>query len=124
MSELKPCPFCGHDKIYVGIEHVFYIALCSACSASVCGDTEIEAVDKWNKRAVDCGKCGLALSHNVNIDSAPIEHVVTTHVPCDTSNISATPSAGFPAICHECPFGAGSLIDLWDNEKDAEYDKM
>ena len=59
MSEikLKPCPFCGNEKIAIltDSENPYFLACCSAyvngCGATGGeGRTVQEAADKWNKR--------------------------------------------------------------------------
>jgi len=55
MNELKPCPFCGSEKVagahsFTGI----YMIKCLNCGAiaSFCGKEEkIKAIDAWNTRA-------------------------------------------------------------------------
>jgi Lar family restriction alleviation protein len=62
MADLKPCPFCGSDRVdYIPIEeqnyddHVEGFILCRGCgfSSDVFFDFEI-AEEKWNRR--DGGK--------------------------------------------------------------------
>ena len=57
MTELKPCPFCGSNKI--SIDEVFsedrgcndfYVASCVDCHAEVWEDTSEEAIHRWNTR--------------------------------------------------------------------------
>lgn len=60
IEDLKPCPFCGSDKLRV---HAFdgcteYLAIvCTVCDASgpLTDDEEEVAVKSWNKRAVALG---------------------------------------------------------------------
>jgi len=55
MKEIKPCPFCGSEKVagahsFTGI----YMIKCLNCGAiaSFCGKEEkIKAIDAWNTRA-------------------------------------------------------------------------
>lgn len=62
MPELKPCPFCGDEAIYIttaikagNIVKEFYSISCLGCNAEIykyC-KTEEEAVEAWNRRAED-----------------------------------------------------------------------
>ena len=60
--KLKPCPFCGGEaELFKDISfsaesgkqiaEIKAFAWCCECSALVSGDTEIEAVELWNRRA-------------------------------------------------------------------------
>lgn len=57
---LAPCPFCGCEEISV-YEHYdfggYHYAMCENCGACIGGVmqsyTEEEAIEKWNKRAVE-----------------------------------------------------------------------
>lgn len=53
MTELKPCPFCGREPVYVADGKV--ICICGAMMQSF-NDwkpfTEQEVIDRWNKRVV------------------------------------------------------------------------
>ena len=65
MAELKPCPFCGElhniasgecynpdswwDSNLRGEDYGYVI--CFACGCVMKGDTEAEAISKWNRRA-------------------------------------------------------------------------
>ena len=59
MAELKPCPFCGYKGIEIlksENEYLYYpyISQCQMCGASArCGRTKQEAIEAWNRRAVD-----------------------------------------------------------------------
>jgi Lar family restriction alleviation protein len=50
--ELKSCPFCGSEKVFIGESYGNYYVECVICSAtgSTDGKTEIEAAKLWNKR--------------------------------------------------------------------------
>lgn len=51
---LKPCPFCGSDKVSVHYDEDddTYSVYCSECGASgALGDTEAAAIKVWNERA-------------------------------------------------------------------------
>lgn len=54
MSEkLKPCPFCGSEKVHICSDAVgnFY-AWCGPCNARTCKkSTKDEAIERWNRRA-------------------------------------------------------------------------
>lgn len=60
MEKLKPCPFCGSQKVYV-IEHKFhhlsnsYGVRCLHCKTESYQffDTQKEAVEAWNRRVSD-----------------------------------------------------------------------
>lgn len=47
MSDLKPCPFCGGDRIGVA----FGIAGCRECLGQVVRDHNDQATEGWNRRA-------------------------------------------------------------------------
>lgn len=56
MSELKPCPFCGNEKIYICTDdetEEFFGVMCTVCGGSIYPDkeTEEEAIEAWNRRA-------------------------------------------------------------------------
>lgn len=51
MSELKPCPFCGSEKVKVYDHFWKYSVNCLDCGASTgISDIEKEATEKWNLR--------------------------------------------------------------------------
>ncbi|HGJ5858088.1 Lar family restriction alleviation protein [Arsenophonus nasoniae] len=59
MSELKNCPFCGSDNLYVDSEDsefydddTLYRVECGSCDASTgwCSNSD-EAIEMWNQRA-------------------------------------------------------------------------
>ena len=55
-EELKPCPFCGSDKIIVEhIHRVRYGCRCDNCDTvqDPNARTESEAIAKWNTRQPD-----------------------------------------------------------------------
>jgi len=71
MSEkLKPCPFCGSDKIEYdrdGVEFVPFVVWCSQCGATIdaeanCRDSDVPPFDRWNTRS--------PLVHNEAIEKA------------------------------------------------------
>ncbi|MEX9900763.1 Lar family restriction alleviation protein [Proteus mirabilis] len=59
MSELKKCPFCGCDRIFVGTydyeefyDKTYYKAECNSCEAETgFKDSKQEAIAAWNRRA-------------------------------------------------------------------------
>lgn len=70
MTELKPCPFCGTDMMYVRFVTLKYMKptikaiVCSRCGASMSADanaldnpseTALQdyIIEKWNRRADD-----------------------------------------------------------------------
>jgi Lar family restriction alleviation protein len=60
MDELKPCPFCGSDRITIMVrlpfndEVVGYYVFCSGCGArSALNFSEEIAIEAWNRRAED-----------------------------------------------------------------------
>ena len=69
MAELKPCPFCGSkwtDVRYMNnpfdTHHIYggYASYCDDCCATTKRfKTETEAIEAWERRAVD-GKCKTA----------------------------------------------------------------
>ena len=60
MIELKPCPFCGDDRVNV-IEHEYnYLLNSYGCRCFNCKtesyqffDSRKEAIEAWNRRAKD-----------------------------------------------------------------------
>lgn len=51
MSELKPCPFCGSEKVKVYDHFWKYSVNCLDCGASTgISDGKKEAIEKWNRR--------------------------------------------------------------------------
>lgn len=51
MIELKPCPFCGFEKIFVYDD---CRVACANCFATITRSSSIEAViEAWNRRAAD-----------------------------------------------------------------------
>lgn len=57
MAELKPCPFCGYEKVRI-IKHnldcgTIYQGYCLKCGTlgPDYGNTEQQAIDAWNKRS-------------------------------------------------------------------------
>lgn len=61
MTDLKPCPFCGasglgDDGLYVTSDLYAPIVACAngSCGAAATqGDTQQEAVEKWNTRPIE-----------------------------------------------------------------------
>ena len=52
--ELKPCPFCGGDKVWIRQIDMgkFHYAECQGCLAiTTYHDTKAEAITAWNRRA-------------------------------------------------------------------------
>lgn len=61
--KLKPCPFCGgkafsyyikpHKHSLVGMPDYNGNGFveCSGCSVALCGETEEQAIENWNRRA-------------------------------------------------------------------------
>lgn len=62
MTELKPCPFCGSENIklnhYKVKENDWWYIVCPNCEIAMdpwrwnAGQTRMEAIEKWNRRAV------------------------------------------------------------------------
>ena len=63
MIELKPCPFCGKEDLFVGTDHEIDLDLLSGMFAVCCDfqnggcgacsgyrDTKEEAIEAWNRR--------------------------------------------------------------------------
>lgn len=53
-AKLKPCPFCGSDRVHIfRDEDEYYFIICENCECSVSGlfETEEEATRAWNTRA-------------------------------------------------------------------------
>jgi len=58
MTDLKPCPFCGHDAM-IGAEDLdtydmYWVIRCGYCGAMMYDDSEDKSwiVERWNKRTV------------------------------------------------------------------------
>ena len=54
MFELKPCPFCGSDRI--SVQHLYFrpYVICEKCHAQIpCYNTYAKAKEAWNRRAND-----------------------------------------------------------------------
>lgn len=63
MTDLKPCPFCGSDKIAVSHTNLGYEVLCyyygSGCkSRTGIWPTRIEAIEAWNRRTPVMAEAG------------------------------------------------------------------
>ena len=57
MVELKPCPFCGGDRIKIMVripmhgELISYYVICAGCGARSAAHIEEQyAIEAWNKR--------------------------------------------------------------------------
>jgi Lar family restriction alleviation protein len=53
MTDLKPCPFCGGEKVEIKgayVRHAF-IECCKCGIAMVAGESKAEAIAAWNRRA-------------------------------------------------------------------------
>ena len=53
-NDLKPCPFCGSDEIYITWyeQNKKYSIGCNNCPVDMFGyETDEEAAKAWNKRA-------------------------------------------------------------------------
>jgi hypothetical protein len=58
--ELKPCPFCSEDEGKQGVPRYYeesdglytdcHIVACGWCDVSRRGETQIEAINSWNRR--------------------------------------------------------------------------
>jgi Lar family restriction alleviation protein len=49
-TELKPCPFCGSNRISVIYKYYFY-CFCNNCEAEgSIKESREEAIEAWNKR--------------------------------------------------------------------------
>jgi|GEM_PF-7012714 len=48
MAELKPCPCCGSPLVSAWWDTV----QCDECHATIAGDTQEDAIAKWNRRVV------------------------------------------------------------------------
>jgi Lar family restriction alleviation protein len=55
--KLKPCPFCGSEKISKvrGPDYVAIVCNAIGCSAAVTAENYREATTKWNRRASQGG---------------------------------------------------------------------
>lgn len=51
MNELKPCPFCGCDRISVQYLYFRPYVICEKCHAQIpCYNTYAKAKGAWNRR--------------------------------------------------------------------------
>ena len=55
MTELKPCPFCGGQAMYVCTTSTLYnpktsIECCQCGSSAKMHHTRLEAIEAWNRR--------------------------------------------------------------------------
>ena len=59
MFELKPCPFCGRniddqdplDTVYPSDREMsLWQVVCGSCSATMLGQTKVQAIEMWNMR--------------------------------------------------------------------------
>lgn len=51
-AELYPCPFCGGKcDVVSNTTQTEWAAECADCSCYQSGDTRVEVVDRWNRRA-------------------------------------------------------------------------
>lgn len=53
MEKLKKCPFCGGEKIEIGLGGCRHLILCDECGAVVSfigKEDKEQAVQAWNKR--------------------------------------------------------------------------
>jgi Lar family restriction alleviation protein len=57
-TDLKSCPFCGSiaDSGYEGFCAPDYLVRCLECDASVQGENELHAIEKWNRRTISAGE--------------------------------------------------------------------
>lgn len=52
MNELKPCPFCGSDRISVQYLCFRPYVICEKCHAQIpCYDNYARSKEAWNRRA-------------------------------------------------------------------------
>lgn len=71
-DELKPCPFCGHDKPSMTFAVGEYWVICDSCKGTTRASGREElARDDWNRRAAeqrqawpDVAECGKWLREN------------------------------------------------------------
>jgi len=55
MTELKPCPFCGGEAVYIGTGNnypkEYWRVMCKKCFASgIYNETKGRARQRWNRR--------------------------------------------------------------------------
>lgn len=77
-TDLKPCPFCGGEQVYISQEHVapgeIWWVRHKGCYGSLAHGTEAEAITAWNTRAISERERALveavrALSENIGAAS-------------------------------------------------------
>ena len=68
MNELKPCPFCGCDRISVQYLCFRPYVICEKCHAQIpCYNTYAKAIEAWNRRVSMatkrvCDRCGAEIN--------------------------------------------------------------
>jgi len=51
-NELKPCPFCGSEKVFINDEVLGFLVECKeCCTEGPYSHEKQEAIDRWNQRA-------------------------------------------------------------------------
>ena len=58
MTNLKPCPFCGGDKILEAMQKPvsageYFMIKCADCSCEITRTSRRKAVEAWNRRVED-----------------------------------------------------------------------
>ena len=116
MSELKPCPFCGGEAEILTAEsmHGGYLSgiMCNDCrSRGDVYDTEAEAIEAWNTRAV------VDITSLLNQDAPPV-----TYVRERTCRFIDDSGGEFPPKCSACGYEPSIYECSWLGDGGYEFE--